>query len=771
MTLLDLKAGDIALIERVRGRGAFRTRIVEMGFVKGREVRLVRYAPLKDPIDFLVLNSEVSLRGEEAKLIDVVIKGSKESYGKIDVEKKFTPTENRPDINRRSYKTPSAKLKICMVGNPNSGKTSLYNAITGEFEHVGNYGGVTVDSKTMSFQFQNIDIQLTDLPGTYSLSAISPEERFVQITLLEQKPDIIINVVDATHLERNLYLTTQLIDMDQRVVLALNMSDELDKLGDKLNDQLLSELLGMPIVRTVAHNKQGIEELIQTVVKSFNEEEKISRHIHITYDNNCEKAIRKIQTEVLKIKNLNPNLSSRFLAIKFLEHDTEFIEKLLIVDDVAPLNAVAEEERVQLRHIYNDEPPHILSEQRYAFIDGALKETYTINHINRDKKHSFNNKIDRILTHKILGFPIFLGILFIMFSTTFILGKLPTDGLQKVVRWLIEDFLPNQIPDTWSIAKPLLIDGVVQGIGAVVVFLPNILLLFFFISLMEGSGYMARVAFIMDKLMHSLGLHGKSFIPFVIAFGCNVPAIMATRTIENRKDRIVTMLILPFIPCFSRYMIFSTLITTVIIGSNVFYGGLLMFGIYLFGMLVAILSALFFHKVLLRHTETPFVMEMPPYRIPTAKYIFHTLWLKSKQFLQKMGGVILLASMVIWFLQYFPDPNHAIDKSFLASIGQFIEPIFRPLGFDWKMVIALLAGIPAKEVVASTIDILSINFTPLSALSFIVFTLLYIPCIAVIVAVKKESKSWKWASFLTFYTISVAYLFSLIVFQIGSLLQ
>jgi ferrous iron transport protein B len=769
MTLLDLKEGDIASIVRVRGRGAFRHRIVEMGFVKGGKVCLVRYAPLKDPVDFLVLNSEVSLRREEAKLIDIELKDSIINTASLQEGiVKTTQAEDKISTILPLYDS-TATLKVCMVGNPNSGKTSLYNAITGEFEHVGNYSGVTVDSKTVNFRFKNIDIQLTDLPGTYSLSPYSPEEKFVRIALIAQKPDIIINVVDASNLERNLYLTTQLIDMDQRVVMALNMSDELDKLGDELDVKLLSELLGMPIVRTVAYNKQGVEGLMNEVVKTFNEEENVSRHIHISYDDNCDKAIRRLQTDILKTKNFHPNLSSRFLSIKFLEGDLEFIKNLSVLDDIDHLNTLAEEERVKMHNIYNDEPPHILADQRYAFIAGALKETYKINPINRNKKHSFNNKIDNVLTHKFFGLPIFLAILFIMFSATFILGKYPKDWLEAVVDWL-NNSLQSTIPNNWGIAKNLLLDGILNGIGAVIVFLPNILLLFFFISLMETTGYMARVAFIMDKLMHSLGLHGKSFIPLIIGFGCNVPAIMATRTIENKKDRLVTMLIIPFMSCSARLPIF-TLLIAVLVPAKPLYGGLILFGIYLLGIIVSIISALLFHKLFLRHTETPFVMEMPPYRIPPFRYVLHNLWVKAKQYLQKMGGIILLASMLIWFLKYFPDPNHAIDKSFLASIGKFIEPIFSPLGFDWKMVIALLAGISAKEVVASTILLLDINFTNLTAVSFMVFTLLYIPCVAVIAAVKKESKSWKWALILTAYTIVAAYFFSWLVIRIGNLLM
>ncbi|MDR1974264.1 MAG: ferrous iron transport protein B [Bacteroidales bacterium] len=832
MNLSEVNQGQKVRIVRVKGRSAFRHRITEMGFVKGQTVEVIRYAPMKDPIVFKILGSEISLRIEEAKWIEV------ENFSEIIYDKtaikndiKFCATQSECDIcavqnncdtcntqivcdtcetqstcdKKNNDRHKRNKISVCMVGNPNAGKTSVYNMLSGQFEHVGNYGGVTVDEAVTTFFYNNYEIEITDLPGSYSLSPYSPEERFVRDTLLKKQPDIVLNVIDASNIERNLYLTTQLIDMDLTLLIALNMSDEMEKQGAKLDDVLLGNLLGTPVVRTVARVGAGKEILLDKIVKIYSEQEPTVRHIHIPYGEDVENDIRELQAKILADKKYIDVFSSRYIALKMLEDDVDAVVQMNCIEDIIPIKALAEAKRVKLREVHEEEPDQILSNSRYAFVNGALKETYIENTRLKNKKQTVNQKIDAVLTHKIWGFPIFLLFLWVMFETTFTIGQFPMDWIDRGVLWLYDSLSSSMHT---SIIKDLVLDGVLKGIGGVIIFLPNILILFFFISLMEASGYMARVAFIMDKLMHTIGLHGKSFVPLIIGFGCNVPAIMATRTIENRKDRLVTMLIIPFMSCSARLPVFILLVGAFFSAS---WAGTIIFLIYLTGIVISILSALFFHKVLLRHEESPFVMEMPPYRIPTMRFVGHSLWLRTRQYLQKIGGTILILSIVIWVLGYFPRidnvqqvsapvetsapietsaPQSAasersveeqqevlvqraqLEQSYLGKIGRFIEPVIKPLGFDWKMGICLLAGISAKEVVVSTMNMLldvPHTFTSSTALAFIAFILLYMPCIAVFSAVRKESESWRWSIFMAFYTTGVAYLVALLITQISRL--
>jgi ferrous iron transport protein B len=770
-----------------------------MGFVKGQMIEVLHSAPLRDPVVYKILGSEISLRKEEAKQIEVVAEQGGQAERILQ-----TSSADRTDIYRETTAvTPKSgrRINVCMVGNPNAGKTSLYNMLSGKFEHVGNYGGVTVDKKSTIFIYNGCEIELTDLPGTYSLSPYSPEEKFVRDALVERRPDIVINVIDTSNIERNLYLTTLLTDMDMTLLLALNMSDEMQKMGSTLDEDLFGQLLGAPAIKTVAKTGQGKEELLDKIVEIYNNEEITNRHIHISYNEDVENGIRDLQQEIIKDTHYTDIYSSRFLAIKLIEDDTALFEKINIQSNLVALKARAEAIRVRLREIYEEEPDQVLSNSRYAFINGILKETYKENPHLKNKLHSRDSKIDGVLTHRIWGFPIFLFFLWVMFQTTFFIGQYPMDWIEAGVAWLSET-LHSDLPNGWF--KDLMLDGVLAGIGGVIVFLPNILILFFFISIMEATGYMARVAFIMDKFMHTIGLHGRSFVPLIIGFGCNVPAIMATRTIENRKDRIVTMMIIPFMSCSARLPVYILLIGAFF---TPVMAGTVIFSIYLFGILVSVLSALLFHKVLLRHEESPFVMEMPPYRMPTARFVWHSMWMRAKQFLQKIGGVILVLSVIIWVLGYFPRTvdvaeiavsgatsnvatdiatdaaavdaaasaaaAHQLEQSYLGRIGHFIEPVLRPLGFDWKMGICLLSGVAAKETGASTMQILfdvSQVFTPLTALAFIAFILLYMPCLAVFAAVRRESESWKWPFFLILYTTTVAYIVAMIIYQIGRLL-
>lgn len=769
MTLDELKEGQQARIAKVKGRGAFRQRLIEMGFVRGQIVETLRFAPMQDPVEFRILHSEVSLRRSEAALIEIepILQNVAPGKAATSAANALSSSENGEGYGcHKTATNTGTTIEVCMVGNPNAGKTSLYNALSGEFEHVANYSGVTVDAKSIGFDYKDYRLQLTDLPGTYSFSPYSPEERYVREHLLHHTPDVVLNVIDASNIERNLYLTTQLIDMDCKVVLAMNMFDELKKTGAHLDTELLGQLLGMPVVPTVASRHEGAASLAEKIVAVYNDAEPHLRHTHIPYPEDIETAIRKLQETIWKDPAFSDMYSSRFLAIKLLEEDTETLQPLRDLQTFKDLEALAQAEIKHIKSIFDEDPAHLMSDARYAFIRGALREAYTPAATPSLQK-TFTDRLDSVLTHRIWGFPIFLCFLWVMFQTTFTLGQYPMDWIYDGVAALCNGL------DQWmadGVLKDMLLNGILRGIGGVIVFLPNILILFTFISFMEATGYMARVAFIMDKLMHTIGLHGKSFIPLIIGFGCNVPAVMATRTIENRKDRLITMLIVPFMSCSARLPIYVML-------SGVFFpkhAGNVIFLIYLAGIAMSILSALLFRKTLLPSAESPFVMEMPPYRRPALKSLCYGLWMKTKQYLKKMGGVIFVASLVIWALGYFPlsaDGSPAdISQSYLGQIGHFIEPALQPLGFDWKMGISLLAGISAKEVVVSTLSVLvepSQAFTPLTAASFLAFVLLYLPCIAVFSAVRKESGSLRWPLFMAFYTTLAAYIAALLVFNIG----
>lgn len=843
MLLSELQNGEYGIISKVRGRGAFRKRIIEMGFIKGKKVTVIKNAPLKDPIEYSILGYEVSLRRSEANLIEIV---TAEEAKKL-VKNNYNGTldeKNEVEIAETGAKEVSKIVNIALVGNPNSGKTTLFNYASGAREHVGNYSGVTIDSKLAHFKHKGYTFNITDLPGTYSLSAYTPEELYVRRFIHEQKPDVVINVVDASNLERNLYLTTQLIDMDIKVVVALNMYDELETRGDKFNHKDLGKMIGIPMVPTISSRGKGIKELFDTVINVYTDKDKTIRHVHLNYGEHIERAIEAIQLPLKKHekKQLNLHYSSRYLAIKLLEKDKQAHRILSKSGGYQEISEVANAQIKRLEEIYNEDSETLITDAKYGFIAGALKETYTEN---PHKKRQNTQTIDAFLTHKFFGFPIFLLFMWFSFFTTFKLGAYPMDWIDQGIS-LLSGFLSDVMPS--GAFKDLLIGGTVSGVGSVIVFLPNILLLFFFLSILEDTGYMARAVFIMDKLMHKIGLHGKSFIPLIMGFGCNVPAIMATRTIENKNNRLVTMLINPFMSCSARLPVYILIL-------GAFFpekAGSLLFLIYLIGIVLAILMAILFKKTLFKGEDIPFVMELPPYRIPTIKSTLRHMWFKASQYLKKMGGVILIAVIIIWALEYYPknveysqdyqaqieritsemgqklssevslsrageensieDLEAEIEKienlmiaerqanSYLGRIGKTIEPVIRPLGFDWKMGVSLLSGIAAKEIVVSTLGVLvqagsdsdETNqtlihnlknevhtsgprkgekvYTPLSAFSFLLFILIYFPCVAVIAAIKKESGSWKWAAFTIFYTTALAWLVSFAFYQIGSLL-
>lgn len=791
MRLSELHTGEKGVIVKVMGRGAFRKRIIEMGFIRGKEVDVIQNAPLKDPIHYRVMGYDVSLRRNDAAMIEVV---SSAEYAKAQMSQ---PDETR---SADSYIQPSTEdlqaialhrgktINVALVGNPNCGKTSLFNFASGAHEHVGNYSGVTVDAKEGTFQQDGYTFRIVDLPGTYSLSAYTPEELYVRKHISEEQPDVVINVVDASNLERNLYLTCQLIDMDIRSVIALNMYDELERSGNKFDYESLSQMIGTPIVPTISRTGFGIENLFRRVIKVYEEEDPVIRHIHINYGEVLEKGIKNVRSAIKENGNVAKSLSKRYLSIKLLEGDPEIERFIRTLPGSDTILEERDRNAAKIEGLLQEDCETAFTNARYGFISGALRETYEQNKI---KEATSTQIIDLFVTHKVLGFPIFILFMWIMFEATFRLGAYPMEWIEGLVGW-IGNFVRGNMSE--GPLKDLLVDGIIGGVGGVIVFLPNILILYLFISFMEDSGYMARAAFIMDKIMHKMGLHGKSFIPLVMGFGCNVPAIMASRTIESRNSRMITMLITPLMSCSARLPVYVLL-------AGAFFSGnasIVLLTLYAFGILLSVMMARLFKRFLFNEEDVPFVMELPPYRMPTAKSIMIHMWEKAKQYLHKMGGVILVASIIIWFLGYFPRHEGMTTfeqqkNSYIGTIGQTIQPVLHPLGFDWKMSVSLLTGMAAKEVVVSTLSVLYTGeeedsqalserikqdldeegnpvFTPLIALSLMLFVLIYFPCIATISAIVNESGSWKWGIFVIVYTCVLAWIVSFVVYQTGSLI-
>lgn len=836
MKLSDLNTGEQGVIVKVNGHGSFRKRLIEMGFIAGKKVTVVLNAPLKDPIEYEILGYKLSLRRSEAEQIEVI--GESEAKEVMKKDNSFDTiyaddSDEEWSLNNMMKKLAEERkhvIRVALVGNPNCGKTSLFNIASGSHEHVGNYSGVTVDAKEGRFEYKGYKFVLVDLPGTYSLSAYSPEELYVRKNLIDNVPDVVINVVDASNIERNLYLTAQVIDMNLRVVMALNMYDELKDKGDELDIKQLGYLLGMPVCPTVSRDGTGIPELFDTVIKIYTQSDpKLARHIHINHGAELEKSIDRIKLLLQKNQSLRDKYSTRYLAIKYLEDDKD-IEKIIDTlpnrDEIISARVIEEQRILDLLHTNTESA---IVDAKYAFIQGALAETYKP-HQDATPRKTVTDKIDAVVTNKWMAFPIFIAVLYLIFQTTFAVGDYPMQWID----WFVGkfgDFVATFMADGWL--KDLVVDGIISGVGSVLVFLPNILILYFFISLMEDSGYMSRAAFIVDKLMHKIGLHGKSFIPMVMGFGCNVPAIMATRAIESRKSRMITIAIIPFMSCAGRLPIFVLL-------AGAFFphnAALVLLGIYLLGIVLAILSAIVLSKFV-KDDDLPFVMELPPYRIPTAKAIWRHTWEKGQQYLQKMATTILICSVIIWFLGYFPknkelmaaqeeyatlaqtpagrleinadkvDVNAATatkdelatridslyayqqENSYIGQLGRMVSPALDPLGFNWKMDVGLLTGIAAKELVVSTLGVmysegakvseghdmsedtqlqsaLVNDVTPAAALSFMVFILLYFPCVATFVAIKNETGKWRWAVACCAYTMAVAWIMSFIVYRLA----
>ena len=760
MKLSELKTGEHGVIVKVQGHGGFRKRIIEMGFIRGQEVEVLLNAPLQDPVKYHLMGYEVSLRRQEAEMIEVVLPPVEDSG------------MDQPETMVETFSVHSTEesrvVNVALVGNPNCGKTSLFNFASGAHERVGNYSGVTVDAKEGYTTFEGYRIKLVDLPGTYSLSAYSPEELYVRKQLVEDTPDVIINVIDSSNLERNLYLTTQLMDMHLRVVVALNMYDELEHRGDRLDIDTLSTLLGMPMVPTSFKTGRGLDELLHEVIHIFENREghdQYYRHIHINHGHEIEDGISHIQQYLKGNDLLRLRYSTRWLAIKLLENDKEVEQVIASLPEAKEIIEARDAAARRVKEETGDDSETAIMDAKYGFIRGALHEAvYKMGH--KNDTYRTTHRLDALITNKWLGFPLFIFLLFLMFEVTFTLGQYPMDWIDAGVVWL-GDFVSQHMAD--GPLKAMLVDGIIGGVGAVIVFLPQILILYTFISIMEDSGYMARAAFIMDKLMHGMGLHGKSFIPLIMGFGCNVPAVMATRTIESRRSRLITMLVLPLMSCSARLPIYI-MITGAFFAVR--YQSLVMISLYLVGIILSVVMARILSTWVIKGEDTPFVMELPPYRFPTAKAIFRHTWEKGKQYLKKMGGIILVASIIVWALGYFGTMGVApsLEDSFIGILGKAIEPVFYAQGFDWRLDISLLAGVGAKEIVASTIGVLyagEYNFTPLVAYSFLLFVLIYFPCIATIVAIRHESGSWRWALFAALYTTVLAWIVSAAVYQIG----
>ena len=812
LTLADVVTGEYGVIVRITGHGSFRHRLMEMGFVRGEKVKVIRNAPLRDPIEYEIMGGHVSLRRVEAQRVEVVpvteeVANNYLFHG--------TVTEETERILGREGK----KINVALVGNPNCGKTSFFNHATGMREKVGNYSGVTVDSKLGYFNYKGYTIALADLPGTYSLTEYTPEELYVRQYIMEQRPDIVLNIADASNLERNLFLTTQLIDMNVPMVMALNMYDELERNGDKLDIGTLSELFGFPIVPTVSSRGTGIEVVMAQIVGLYENLEGNTRHIHINYGTELEKSIGILKAELVKLPDLAAAYSTRYLAIELLAGDKTVGELVEKYDSEKQISRIADEQRKRVERQYNEDAGTIVAGAKYGFVRGALLETYTQG---RDKSKHPAYSIDKILTNRWLGFPILIFFLWFMFQMTFTLGAYPQEWLEMFFGWL-GGLITRVMPD--GVLKALLVDGIIAGVGGVCSFLPNILILFFFISILEDTGYMARAAFIMDKLMHRMGLHGKSFIPYIIGFGCSVPAVMATRTLENRKDRILTIITVPFMSCSARLPLYMLIISAFFTRHQ----GLVLTSIYLLGIVMAVITSLIVRKVAFKKERDQFVMELPPYRIPTFRNAVIHMWDKSVQYLKKMGTVILAATVIIWALEYFPQHSPAIDaytaqigqveadesldeaaraarigqleldrsacqieNSYIGRLGKFVAPVFRPLGFDWQMGVSIITGFAAKEIVVASMGVLyhsdaeadenssalqaSIQshtwssgpdigkpvFTPWVAYGFMLFVLLYFPCVAALSAIYKEAGG-KWMAFTAVYTTSVAWLAAFVV--------
>lgn len=679
------------------------------------------------------------------------------------------------------------KYTIAIAGNPNSGKTTLFNNITGARQQVGNYPGVTVDKKEGLREHNGVMLNFVDLPGTYSLTAYSVEEVVARNFVLNEKPDLIIDVVDASNLERNLYLYTQLIELGVPVLIAFNMADTAKERGLELDMPRLSALLGAPIVETVGNKNQGTKELLDAALELLNSRNPPVRP-DILFGRHIEDSIAVV------IKQLEPHMPAanarekRWTAVKLLENDQEIIARI----DNPTVLEVVEEQQQHIQFMLGDTPEMLIADHRYGFIAGAYHETLrsTI-----ETRRTNSDRVDEIVLHRVWGLPIFLGLMYLLFWLTFTVGTPPMEWLDALFGWLGSTVSSLWDPQVLPPLRSLVTRGIIAGVGGVLVFVPNIILLFAAISLLEDSGYMARTAFIMDNLMHRIGLHGKSFIPLLTGFGCTVPAIMATRTLESRRDRLTTMMILPLISCGARLPIYALIIPAFFPPA---WRAPMLWAIYLTGILLAILLARILRSTLLKGDTTPFVMELPPYRMPTFKtFLLHT-WEKAWLYIKKAGTVILGISVLLWVLTNYPqtepDPSlppaeqkaAMLANTVAGRIGHAMEPAIKPLGFDWRLGTAMIGAFAAKEVFVAQLGIvfavgdadenslplrekLAAAYSPLKGICIMLFMLIATPCMATVAVTGRESKSWFWAMLQLGGLTVLAYVLTLIVFQVGSL--
>jgi ferrous iron transport protein B len=839
MKLIDLKEGQEAVIQNVQGEGAFRKRLLEMGVIKGEVIKVVKKSPFKDPVEYKIMGYDVSLRNSEAKLIEVAQKSKKSSTNNGDYKKLLSDRVSKPKkINT------SKLITVALVGNPNCGKTTIFNYTSKAKAKVGNYCGVTIESKEAYYKFKDYTFRIIDLPGTYSVSSYSPDELYVRDFLLEQDADVVLNVLDSSNLKRNLYLTTQLMDLNIEILGVLNMYDNVINDGNIIDTDTLEKALDIPFVTTVASRGKGIDAIFERLIDMHENKSSEIAHKHIDYGDVFEKEIQHIQKLIRENKNspIRHKLSSRFIAVKLFERDKDAYEKIKEFKNGDEIESYLIDSIKRLeKHFENDTEAQI-TDTKYRFIISLLSDI-----IQKKSKPKLNltARLDSVLTNKFLGFPIFLGFIWLTFYATFNLGEYPMGWIESGIEWMsyvVDSFVVD------SMFKDFIIDGVLGGAGAVLVFLPNIVILYLFISLLEDTGYMSRAVFLMDKLMSKIGLNGKSFIPLLMGFGCNVPAIMSTRIIEGHRDRLITMLINPFMSCSARLTVYVLMITAFFTDHR----ALILFTLYMTGIIMAVVSALLFRKTFFNSSfiPIPFVMEFPKYKIPTLNNIYKSIKFSAGQYLKKVGGIILIASTIIWLLGYFPqnveyseNHNHKIDslrselkltlseknysdeeskeirqyydekidiinkkkqvekleQSYIGQIGNFILPVMEPLGFDWKMSVAIVTGVAAKEVVIGTLGVLYqaeeetdnpelslVNkmqnqtyvegekagqkvFTKNVAFSFMIFILIYFPCIGVIAAIRKESGQKRWAVFSIVYPTVLAWVMAFLAYNIGKL--
>lgn len=818
MVLSDIKNGQDCLIIKINGQGDFHNKVMSLGFVPGEIVKVVKNAPLSDPIEYVVMNSHVSLRRDESEKIEVVAADNISEMEKLYEKYPYYGTiSDSLSVERDSNEK---IITVALVGNPNCGKTSLFNHATGMKEKVGNYSGVTVSAKTGTFRHKGYLIKMVDLPGTYSVAENSPEEQYVRDYLLEVRPDVVLNVVDSTNLERNLFLTSQVMDMKLHIVMALNMYDELQSSGTHIDVSELEKLLGVECTTTVAKSGDGIISLLDSIVAAFKSKEHTV--LRVNYGEKIEKAIFEVRKELEGYKDIS-NHPLRFLAVKLLENEPATIKHLSShTSNFDEIKKVADIQRSEIEKEYKEDFASVITNSKFAFIRGVISKV--VSHVEkRDNEKAY--LIDKVLTHKWMGYPILILFLWVMFQATFTLGAYPQDWIDSGVSW-IGNMVAKWMGD--GILSSLVVDGIIAGVGGVLVFLPNIIILFLFISLFEDTGYMARAAFLMDKLMHKIGLHGKSFIPILTGFGCSVPAVMATRTLEKPKDRLATMMAIPFVSCSARLPVYLLFVAAFFQKNQ----GLIILSLYLIGIVISVITALLLKNTRFKGESEQFVMELPPYRVPSLRSVLVHMWDKSVQYLRKMGSVILVASIIIWMLNYFPTTNSKMESidaeiaqieqdinidttdkqdiiaqlqldkvaaqseySYIGRIGKFISPVVEPLGFDWQMGVSLLTGLAAKEVIVTSMGILynaetdadenseklatalrthsgpdgKPFLTPLKAYVYMIFVLLCFPCVAAISAIAKEA-NWRWAGFTVIYTTSVAWFISFLVYQIGLLI-